>query len=478
MVKIVIKIRWCDMNNENQKILLVQPNYNVARKTGVWMINPPLGLAYLAAVLRQNNFDVDIIDANALNLTVKQVAKKAKNYDVVGVSMMTPAHEFGVSLAKKLPRRTLKIAGGPHATGNPNELLKEGFDIVVRGEGEHTLLELMQNKRKENIKGISFKKNKKIIHNLPSSFLDPNELPLPARDILPSNGVDLPYLSAATLYRPWSPVFTSRGCPWNCYYCNKKVFGRSFRALTPENVIKEIKFLVETYGVKEIDFYDDNWNNDSERAEKILDLIIKEKLNIHLRCSNGIRVDKITERFVKKFKRAGGDWISLGIESGNQDILDKIPKHIKLNQVRKAVKIIKNNDIIVTGFFMLGLIGDTKETMQDTINFAKELNVDIAQFTIATPYPGTRMYDMICENGILMLKGWDSFHHTVGKMLYKYPGTAKPKVVEEMYRKAHRDYYFRIGYIIRQLLKLKTKEHLNFMFRGLKTILRIEGIKE
>ena len=458
------------------KTLLVQPNYNVARKTGVWMVNPPLGLTYLAAVLRQNNFEVEILDANAINLTVRQVAKKAEDYDVVGVSMMTPAHKFGVSLAKELPRKILKVAGGPHATGNAEELLKEGFDIIIRGEGEYTFLELLQNKDKRKIKGISYKKNKRIIHNPLRPFLDPNTLPLPARDLLPSNGVDVPYLSAATLYRPGSPVFTSRGCPWDCYFCNKKIFGRSFRPLTPENVIKEIKFLVEKYGVKEIDFYDDNWNHDLERAEKILDLIIKENLDIHLRCSNGMRVDRITEKFVKKFKRAGGEWISLGIESGNQKVLDKIPKHITLDQVRKAVKIIKNNDIIVTGFFMLGLIGDTRETMQDTIDFAKELNVDVAQFTIATPYPGTRMYDMICEDGEVMLKGWDTFHHTAGKMLYKYPETADPEVVEEMYKKAHREYYFRPEYIFRQLIKLKTKEHLNFMLRGLKTILRIEGL--
>ncbi|MEM5781613.1 MAG: radical SAM protein, partial [Candidatus Aenigmatarchaeota archaeon] len=294
-----------------------------------------------------------------------------------------------------------------------------------------------------------------------------------------SNGVDLPYLSAATMFRPWSPILTSRGCMFNCYFCNKRTFGYGFRALTPENVIKEIETLIEKYKVKEIDFYDDSWNQDLKRAERILDMIIERGWDVHLRCSNGIRVDKITKKFIQKFKKAGGDWISLGIESGNQKILNTIPKMITLNQVRKSVKIIKESGIIVSGFFMLGLLGDTEKTMQDTINFAKELNLDIAQFTIATPYPGTRMYDMVKEKGKLLISDWDTFHHTSGKMLYEYPGTAKPEIVEKMYKKAHKEYYLRPIYIFKQLLKIKTKEHLKFMFRGFKTVIRIQkGIYE
>jgi radical SAM superfamily enzyme YgiQ (UPF0313 family) len=456
------------------KVLLVQPNYNIARKTGVWLVNPPLGLAYLASVLQQNDIFVEILDANALNLTPNQVLKQVKGFDIVGVSLLTPAHNFGVSLAKILPDDVLKIAGGPHATGNPNDLLNAGFDIIVRGEGEHTFLEIAQEKSLKNILGISYKKGNKITHNQPRPPLDPNELPLPARDLLPSNGVDLPYLSAATMYRPWSPVFTSRGCMFNCYYCNKKTFGYNFRALTPENVIKEIEFLVEKYKVKEIDFYDDSWNQDLKRAETILDMIIEKGWDIHLRSSNGIRVDKITKSFIQKFKKAGGDWVSLGIESGNQKVLDNIPKNITLDQVRKSVKIIKDTGIIITGFFMLGLIGDTEKTMQDTINFAKELDVDIAQFTIATPYPGTRMYEMVKQNGELLANDWDTFHHTLGKMLYRYPGTAEPEIVEKMYKKAHKEYYLRPQYMFRQLLRIKTKQHLKFMLRGLKTVLKIQ----
>jgi len=459
----------------NKEVLLIQPNYKMQRDTGVWYLNPPLGLCYIASVLRENGFGVKILDANAEDLTPQQTAKKAKSYNLVGISLMTPAHNFAVNLAKLLPKDIIKVAGGPHVTGLPEEIASIGY-IAVRGEGEQTMLEIVKGKKLENILGITYMKNDKIVSNPARPFLsieEVNRLPFPARDLLKSNGVDLPYLSAATFYRPWSPIFTSRGCPFNCNFCAKKIFGYHFRARTPENVIKEMEFLINNYGVKEFDFYDDSWNQDLKRANKILDMIAEKNWDIHLRCSNGIRVNNVTEEFVKKFKKAGGNWISVGVESGNQAVLNKIPKGITLDMVRKAVKIIKKEGIYLTCFFMLGLIGDTKETMRDTIEFAKELNPDIAQFSLTTPYPGTRLYDMIKANGELLFNGWDTFHHTEGKMLYKYPGNAEPKVAEEMYKRAHKEYYLRLRYILSQIPKIKSREHFNFLVRGAKTILKM-----
>lgn len=464
------------------RILLVQPNYRIQRQTGQpWEINPPLGLCYIASVLEKNKIPLKILEANALNLSVEDVVREAKGYDVVGISFMTPAHNFAVQVARLLDRSVLKIAGGPHATGLPEDVLKEGFDVVVRGEGERTLLEIAQGVRFEDILGISYKEDGKIIHNNPRPVMSSEEidqLPLPARHMLPSNGVNTPYKSAATKWLPWSPIFATRGCGYNCYFCHK-IFGYKTRFRNPENVVNEMAYLKQKYGVKEINFYDDCFNADLNFAHKVMDLIIEKKLNLHLRFSNGVRINNIDPDILRKFKQAGVDYISFGIESGNQEILNKIPKAITLEQIRQTVKWTKEvGGITVCGYMILGLLGDTKETMQQTINFAKELDLDLAVFGMLTPYPGTKVWEEIKKNGEFLVKNWDDFHHTTSRMTFRHPDVAPPEVVEEMYKKAHREFYMRPKYILKRVLKIHNAQDVKFMFRGLRSLQYIRKDKK
>jgi anaerobic magnesium-protoporphyrin IX monomethyl ester cyclase len=456
------------------KVALVQPNYKIQRRTGAWSVNPPLGIAYIAAVLVKNNIPVEIIDANALDLTASETARKLRNFDAVGISLMTPAHKFAVSLVKNpILKNKLKIAGGAHATGYPEELLKSGFDIVVRGEGEMSFLEILQKKKMKSIRGISYKSGKRIIHNPDRGPQDINKLPLPARDLLLGNGVDFPYISAGTKYRPWSPIFTSRGCPFNCNYCNKKIFGYAFRGRSPESVVDEIEMLVNKYGVKEIDIYDDCFNFDLKRAEKILDLIIKRKIKVKIRCSNGLRADRVNERFLRKMKRAGCIYIAYGIESGNQKVLDKIPKGETLEQIKKAVMLTHKVGIMVCGFFVFGLLGDTKETMQQTIDLAKKLPLDVVSFNIATPYPGTRLFDIVKREGKMLLNDWDIFHHTSGKIIFTHPDVPSPKDVEEAYKRAHREFYMRPKYVVKMILKIRGLRDVKMIWRGVRGLFKV-----
>jgi len=457
----------------------VQPSYEHARRSGTWLINPPLGLAYIAAVLEKNGIKADILDANASDLSPEKAAEEAKKYDIVGVSLLTPAYNFGVSLVRNLPGDILKVGGGPHATGLPEELLRNGFDIVVRGEGEFAFLDIVKGKPLKKIDGLSYKKNGRIVHNKNSKPIDPNVLPFPARHLLASNGVDLPYLSAGTIYRPWSPIVTSRGCPFNCYYCMKGIFGWEFRPRTPENVLAEIRFLVEKYGVKEFDISDDAFNFDIERAEKIMDGVIELKKEtgreIFLRVSNGMRVDRVTETFLKKMKEAGCIHIAYGIESGNQAVLDKIPKNITLDKIRAGIELTRKVGIpSISGFFMLGLIGDNRKTMEDTINFAKSLNLDRVSISLTTPYPGTRLFGEIKKNGefLFNFKNWEDYHHTSGRIMFTHPDVAPPKVVEYMYQKYYREFYFRPKYIIKQISKIRSFGQLQMMGRGLIAIVK------
>jgi anaerobic magnesium-protoporphyrin IX monomethyl ester cyclase len=460
-----------------KKVLLIQPNYSRQRSSGVWRIAPPMGLAYIAAFLEEKGIPVKILDANALNLSVEETKKEAENYgaEIIGVSILTPGHNFAAELVKKLPSAVLSVAGGAQATAVPELILKEGFKVVVRGEGEETFFDLASGKNLSEIDGISFTKDGQVIHNKNREPQDPNILPLPARHLLIKNGVDLPYASEATQYFPWAVITTSRGCPYDCYYCNKLIFGRKIRYLTPENVLKEIDFLVKNYGIKEISVSDDCFNFDLPRAKKILDLIASRDYKIKIRFSNGLRADKIDKEFLEKAKKAGCNYIALGVESGSQEILDRIPKGESLETIEKAVKMIKKSGIPVTCFFMLGLLGDTKETMEKTIAFAKKLNPDIASFNIATPYPGTRMWQLIKDSGgQILMDSWDDFHHTASRAFYSFPGMSDNKTIEEMLKKAVGQFYFRPSYVLKQVFRIRSFSQIKNMARGLKTILKIK----
>lgn len=456
------------------KVLIIQPNYHIKEDEGIWAANPPLGPCYLAAVLEKENIPVEILDAHVNNLSVRQAVStiKKRKPKYVGFSILTPAADWCAEVAKCLPKSIIKIAGGPHASAIPEETLKSGFDIVVVGEGEETLLEIAQGRKLDSIRGVLYKKGSKVIRTSPRPPIDPNNLPLPARHLIEKGGTNKPYLSAGTRYFPWSPIFTSRGCPYSCYFCNKNIFGSMFRPRTPESVVAEIDHLVKEYGVKEIDIYDDNFNFNIARAEKIMDMVARKDYKVYLRFSNGIRADKITKRLLHKMKKAGTDYIAYGVESGDPQILSQIPKGETLSEIKHAVRLTNKAGIPVSGFFVFGLLGDTKETMQRTIDFAKSLPFDRAIFNIATPYPGTRMWEIIKQKGgEIYLSAWKDYHHVSGKMHFTFPGMATPEDVEKMYKKAYTAFYFRPNYIIKQVPKLLSFSLIPIMYRGLKRIL-------
>jgi len=455
------------------KVLLVQPNYRKKKDASIWGISPPMGIAYIAGFLRKGNIDVEILDSNALNIGVDEIIKNAVDIkaDIVGVSVLTPVYKFAVKIAQCLPKNIISVAGGPHASSLPEELIDEGFNIVVRGEGERALLDLAKGKELKDITGISWRENSQVIHNSDGELIGPDELPFPARDLLIAGGCDMPYFSEGTRYFPWAQVYSSRGCPYSCSYCNKSISGYRFRPRTPENVLKEIDYLVAKHKVKELNFSDDVFNLDTERAQEILRGIIKAKFNLCLRFSNGLRIDRMTEDLLRDMKKAGTEYIAYGIESGDQDILDRIPKGLKLEKIKEAVSMTKKSGIKVCGFFMFGLLGDTVRSMQKTIDFAKRLDLDLALFNIAIPYPGTKMYEEIKEKGEFLVKDWEDFYHTSGRMIYKLDGMASPQEVGAMYRKANKEFYFRPGYMFKKVSEFVIKGEFSLIYKGAKRVM-------
>lgn len=462
------------------KILLVQPNYAIQGKHTRFSINPPLGLAYIASVLEKNGIDVEILDANVLNLDVDDVVQRAMGAKatIVGVSILMGAYKYSTKIAQKLPKNILSVAGGAYASGAPEEVLRDGFDVAVRGRGEQPMLALSLGKNMEEILGIYYWKDGKIISNNPQPIEDliSKPLPLPARHLLINNGVNKPYRLEGTMYFPWAPIFTSIGCPYHCYWCSKQVFDR-FLPRAPEDVVAEIRHLVEKYKVKEIDVHDDCFNADVKRAEKILDLIIENGLKVKLRFAAGIKAKNITRAFMEKMKKAGCMEVAFGIESGDQEVLDKIPKMISLDDVRKSVQYTKGAGIKTIGFFILGLQGDNEKTMQKTIDFAKEIGVDFACFNLMTPYHGTPLWDSIEKNGKFFIKDFDDLHHNSGKMTFSHPDFPPADLVEKMYKKAYRDFYFSPKYILKRLLALRNWRQLTLSIRGLSNIIYAQSKK-
>lgn len=367
----------------------------------------PLALAYLASVAREAGHVVQLVDATARRLRHEKIVAELVSFkpDVIGITTNVGMAAQALTLARYLKKHDVGaklVLGGPWATIEYARLLNHGLcDIVVIGEGERTLVHLLRtmegNSDLHSVPGIAFKdQDNEVISTPPRPLIqDLDSLPFPAWDFFPASK-KYRFLRRAS---PFFPVITSRGCPHDCIHCTKAVHGYKYRTRSPENVIAEIRYLKEKFNVKEIFIIDDNFNHDITRAERILDGIIKGGFNIKIKFTNGLRADKMTASFVERLHRAGTYGVTLGIESGNQTIVNSIGKNLDLRHVITAKHMLKKRGIVTGGFFMLGHPEDTKQTMLQTVAFAKKLDIDYPFFFKAVPFPGTKMHDMVKKHG-------------------------------------------------------------------------------
>ncbi len=454
------------------KICLISPPYNSAVKSVVGVSSPPLGLAYIASMIRQSH-KVKIIDSNILNYTLEDVEREIRSFkpDIVGITSSTPSiyEAYKVAeTAKKVNEDCTVVLGGPHATFMPRQVLEEckHVDIIVKGEGEETTKELVEKIEKrvplDEVKGITFRKKSEIIDAEPRPFIkNIDDIPFPSRDLLPLhlyqvNGVK------------YTTMLTSRGCPFKCSFCSSsRLFGGYWRGRSPENILEEIRTIYNDYNIRNIEFVDDTFTLNQERAEKICDGIIEQGWDISWGASS--RVDTLSEKLVKKMKKAGCWVIFLGIESGSQKILNAIGKRITIEQVRKAVKIVKDAGIKVLGSFIIGFLQDTAETIRETLRFAKSLNLDYAEFSILTPYPGTPIYDYSKKNKLLLTENWSSY--TAVEPIVKIEGMSE-KQVKALFQKAYITFYLRPKIVMGWL---KNKQ-FSFMRSAIKAVVNyLEG---
>ncbi|MBC8413734.1 radical SAM protein [bacterium] len=392
------------------KITFVNPPSEKGKYEHEHMSIPKVGVPYMAAYLEKYNVDCSIIDAKFEMLTHEEVIERLKKEkpDVVGISAMT-AEIFSASTVAENAKAVLPgcttVIGGAHAISIPKETLEEfpAFDMLVAGEGELTILDLMQTleagKPVDNVKGLLYRKDGEIITNPPQDRIDDlDSLPFPAWHKYPHTP-------------PFFYVISTRGCPNHCAFC-MTILGKKQRRRSPESVVDEIEWLLDKYKVKEINFLDETFTLHREWTNKLLDLMVERGFPQRMKWIAQTRVDRVDEEIFVNLKRAGCHKIEFGVESGNQEILNIIKKNIKLEQVEDAVKFAKKAGLEVGCSFILGHPFETRETAMDTINFIAKLNPDIVSLGIMVPHPGTKVYEMAVkgEGGYkLTSKNWRDY---------------------------------------------------------------------
>lgn len=465
------------------KVLLLNPpvfteeTYGKFAKVG--STQPFLGLCYLAAVLKRAGFTVKILDTILLKLNFQDILKEIDDFkpDIVGMSITTLSSLRADLLAKRIKERFPEIkliAGGPHISEYTKSFFaKSFFAIGVIGEGENTFLELctvFKNGRSySSINGLMYKNDSgEVLFTAPRAFehnLD--RIPFPARELLPP----LQLYRPSALYHKRIPVtqmLTSRGCPGQCIFCETP-FGKTVRYHSNAYVVEEMLMLKRDYAMKEIMINDDTFVIDKGRTSQICALIRKHKLNIIWSCN--VRANILDYDILAEMKASGCWLIMPGVESGNQKILNLLKKGITLEQVRKTCEWAHRLGIQVKPSFIIGNPGETIETINETIQFAKSLKTHYPSFTLFTPFPGTKAYEMTEQYGII---SEDTRRFALSSMEPSFvPNGLTEEIIKKKQAQAFRALYLDPAMLWRHLRAIDNVEDIYKVFNAALTMLKV-----
>lgn len=445
-----------NFNLTKADVLLINPPW-LSKDQNIWHgikgAMPSLGLLSVAAYLEQQGISVQVLDIHVEKLSaeetkaiIRQVAPK-----IVGLTVMTatsvPSYKIA-RLAKEVDSNILVVMGGVHAEAMPEEcLLNSAVDLIVRGDGELTfhrlVVEHLNGRSLLALTGISYRSGGRVVHMPPGeTIMDLNKLPFPAYHLVPMEK----YYPAMGAYKrlPAINMLMTRGCPGKCTFCNSAM--TKLRTRDAELVVDEIIRLKKTYGIREIQFYDDTFTIFKQNVFQFCELMQKKKVDVTWTAF--ARTDCISPELAKEMKAAGCHQILFGVESGDDGILENIRKPIDREKTKWAHDIVRESGIELRSAFIFGNMGENVKTMQNTLNFALELNPDIAIFNICTPYPGTQLFKWAKEHGYLKHEDWTEYE--LSTFLMNLP-TVTDKELKDFYMYAYRKFYRRPTAVWRRL---------------------------
>jgi radical SAM superfamily enzyme YgiQ (UPF0313 family) len=450
---------------------------------------------YVAATLEAAGHAPVILDALMENYdeerTVEEVAKI--DPEIIGLRCWTSNYHRVLLLCRmlkeRLPGRPIVI-GGPHPSMHALETVSDpNVDYIVNGEGEIATVELVNllaevkdpvvlSERLALVQSIGYKKlaadgsRQPVITAKRAQVPDLDSLPYPARHL-----VDMKRYRGGPQHakqHPSTTMICSRGCPFSCTFCDAiAIWTRKYRMRSPANVVAEIRFLHDTYGIKDISFWDDLWGLNRKWSLEFCDLLKKENMGITWSCE--CRVDTVKPDILKIWADAGCWCIFYGLESMDEEILEAINKETTLPQIHEAIQWTKDAGIEIRGNFIVGLPKESPEKIRKMFKEICKLDIDYIKFNILTPYPGTPLYAQVKSGQ------WGHFvedwNHLTGYYATFYPyGYKSAKELEEMQKWLHKRYYFRPAYVIPRLLKMRKLSDFGKYWSGVKALLRDQAI--
>jgi len=451
------------------RILLVKP-YNLSDH-----IQPSLGLGYLATSVRHKH-DVRILDCIKDGISIDRLGKYIKEYnpDVIGFQCYTFDLKFvheGLKLAKSINKEVVTVVGGPHPSAMPEETIKSlkgALDYLFIGEAETgfpKLIDILEGALKDfsSVPGLVWFE-KGIARSNPRIAVDDlDSLGIPSWDLIRPDTYPESQHGAFFKKFPIAPIMVTRGCPYPCTFCaGKVVSGRKIRRRSIDHVLKEITYLNKHFGIKEFHIIDDNFTMDAGYAKEFLRRLKSLGLGMSWAVPNGVRMDTLDEELLALMKDTGLYMISLGIESGSDEVLGRMKKHITTSKIKDCVRMIHSSGIDMAGFFILGFPGETESTIKETIKFAAELPLKRANFFTYLPFPGSESYEDLRSKGELDGVDWERFYFMTAA--YNPKGVTRQEL-KRLHRLAFSKFYLRPHIIFYHIRSVKSLRHLFFLTR-------------
>lgn len=463
---------------EKTKVLLVKPitDYN-------YQLTPPLGLGFIAKQLLKEGISVKILVCPKENMTFKDFEDFVKRnrpdyigFQIFSCDLMNVKKQL--SIVKNIDPKIVTFVGGVHPSSVPLETMEllENADYGFVGEADFAfpkMITVLERSRKENtplnneikksIPGLIWRNGAEINVNSQEFPTDLDAIGPPAWDLLGPH--EYPEAVHGFFYKnfPLAPIIVTRGCPFHCTFCGgRRITGRHVRSRSPENVIEELKYLKEKFGIKEFQIIDDNFTANRKNAKDFCEKLIESKLGLTWTCPNGVRLDTLDEELLELMKKAGCYEVAVGIESGSQKILDDMKKGLKKEIIKEKIKLINECGITVVGFIILGYPTDTVETMNETIDFMLELDIVRVSLTKFIPLPGTEITDTLVKEGLL--GDIDPSNLLYTKVQY-VPKNMTEKQFLYLCRKAFLRFYLRPRVILHHLTAIRSLTHFSSVIK-------------